>query len=160
MWRLILAIVFSFVLFLIFKVSGSWGVTVASGAFLFCVWILIANFMEIVRGKSLKMFLKTIARDVEVSEDGDLLKGNLIFQGNIFTVVLNVTGEGVFIYCLGVCSCVIPWDEISFVNAYGSKGVRKAQLKFKKGLDSQMRISWLNEFQACVPSHVAYFSQK
>lgn len=145
--------IYVFVLFLVAEFTESWLAVGLSGIFLLALWVFIVNVGEIYKGRGLKKFLVSVAREAEITESTQLTKGYVYFSGHLFTAAVDVSSEGVFIYSAGICVCLIPWEAISSIKVIGSSDLLRARIRFVRYAEI-ISISWKDEFKNVVPEQV------
>ncbi len=125
------------------------------------LWALNNLILGIIRGQSLKRFLAHYAEDVDM-DDIDLVslesleRDFVFFKGRSHIATVKVINRGVFIYSLGVFTCIIPWNVILNIKVFGEDKQQRVKLGFADKVEDSRNliIPWNSEFKKEVPDSV------
>lgn len=157
---LVFSAIFIAALFLTYEVTKSFELVAVAAIVLFITWVLIANIGEAWRGRELKKFLSMHARKADLDNTDSVIRDFVFFNGKLYTSVVKLMEEGVYIYSFGLFSCIIPWENIaSFTMLRGNNDInRKRQIRAKINfvdVDARkdvLSIPWDDSFKEIVPS--------
>lgn len=154
------ALLFFLVLYFVYVLTTSFAYVAGTALLLIVSWILITNVTEIYQGRTLKRFLSHYANDEDLYDADAAIKDFVFFNGRMYTAVVKVTGAGVYIYSVGICSCMIPWQQVRSIKILRGEYRLRARLGFSEKIENTQNLSipWDEKLGDMVPESVLFIS--